>query len=109
MATCLTSCTRTHKTSCCKLQCSKWIWGDSIGKGRNSSVCCVINPVTTSSVFKSGAQSELENEGQLLHELNHANIIQSYGIFHDNARPGVCYLALEQMKCSLGDIMMERR
>lgn len=80
-----------------------------MGKGRNSSVCCVNNPVTTSSVFKSGVQSELQKEGQLLHELNHANIIQSYGIFHDNARPGVCYLALEQMKCSLQDIMMERR
>ena len=92
MATCLRSYTQltTNLVALVQvLQCSGWIWGESIGKGRNSSV------------FKSGIQCELENEGQLLHELNHPNIIQAYGIFCDDARPGVCYLALEQMKCSL--------
>ena len=104
MATCLRSYTQltTNLVALVQvLQCSGWIWGESIGKGRNSSVCFAISPVTSSSVFKSGIQCELENEGQLLHELNHANIIQSYGILYDDARPGVCYLALEQMKCSL--------
>jgi serine/threonine protein kinase len=82
------------------LQCSEWLWSESSGKGCNSSVCCVINPVT-SSFLMSGAQTQLGNEGQLLHELNHANIIQAYGIFCDDTRPGMCYLALEQLKCSL--------
>ncbi len=91
------------------MQCTGWIWGESIGKGRNGSVYPVKNPVTTETVFKSGSQSELENEGQLLHEVNHPNIIQSFGMFYDEQRPGLCWLAVEQMQCTLEDVMKTRR
>ncbi len=88
-----------------------WIWGNSIGQGRNGSLCPVGNPDVPNTVFKQGSPSELEHEAAIMHELRHPNVVQSFGLILAKGPDGVGThrLVLEHMKCSLEDIMKTRR
>ncbi|KAL0052143.1 hypothetical protein WJX82_008474 [Trebouxia sp. C0006] len=88
-----------------------WIWGNSIGQGRNGSLCPVGNPDVPNTVFKQGSPSELEHEAAIMHELRHPNVVQSFGLISAKGPDGVGThrLVPEHMKCSLEDIMKTRR
>ena len=88
-----------------------WIWGNSIGQGRNGSVCPVGNSDVPNTVHKQGTPSELEHEAAIMHELRHPNVVQSFGLIVTKGLDGpkTHRLVLEHMKCSLEDIMKTRR
>jgi len=62
-------------------------------------------------VHKQGSPSELEHEAEIMHELRHPNVVQSFGLIIAKGPDGVKThrLVLEHMKCSLEDIMKTRR
>ncbi len=88
-----------------------WIWGNSIGQGRNGSLCPVGNPDVPNTVFKQGSPSELEHEAAIMHELRHPNVVQSFGLISAKGPDGpkTQCLVLERVNCSLEDIMKTRR
>ncbi|KAA6426095.1 MAG: cdc2-related kinase [Trebouxia sp. A1-2] len=87
------------------------IYGESIGKGRNGFLRPVGNPDVPNTVQKQGTPSELEHEAEIMHELRHPNVVQSFGLILAKGPDGpkTQCLVLEHMKCSLEDIMKTRR
>ena len=91
------------------------IWASSetcLGKGRNGAVSAIDNPSVPNAAFKLGHASELLHEAELGNELHHPNIISHYGLFGRQDKQGSLqpeWLAVEQMKCSLEDVMKKRR
>lgn len=45
------------------------------------------------------------NEGRLLQEINHPNIVKCFEMFEQTAVDPNVYLVMELMKCSLNDVL----